>query len=419
MRKIIEVIVGVIIAEIVFVNIYWRQLDPSQFVNPQENISVLDGMSSSETGIEYGSEMESTSRKLWIDTIMYANGHSFGYSGDVFDWEGWYYDTVRVGYDRMLTYDSIGPTTLKLDLITRRITVDLGNSYAAEQIRNFLGPINGFKRFYKKYEECIDSTFYEDYGWEVRSGMCSLLVDYATVNLQNADIFNSCMLDLICRYCDIEMNVDNLPVLYKNTDSKQNKGNTLKKVDNDDLIALSDYIKDKTVEGWKDEDDHSMGADLAVTVHIANNQFVTFGVYNYSRIGSGHGGYSEMFHTFDMNSGNQLSNADIFKPKTLAKVKLLLFDVIANNPHYVAWNSGIKSVSDVQSRFEGKLMEGDSGFILPQGALTNTGVVFSFQPYEIGCWAEGTYHFIIPYKRLKPYLTTRVKDLIYGVYLCT
>ena len=51
-------------------------------------------------------------------------------------------------------------------------------------------------------------------------------------------------------------------------------------------------------------------------------------------------------------------------------------------------------------------------FELPDGALTNDGVVFSFQPYEIDCWAAGAYHFIVPYKKLQPYLTPKVKELL-------
>ena len=34
---------------------------------------------------------------LWIDTIICADGHTFGYSGDVSGWDGWYFDTVFLG----------------------------------------------------------------------------------------------------------------------------------------------------------------------------------------------------------------------------------------------------------------------------------------------------------------------------------
>jgi hypothetical protein len=46
---------------------------------------------------------------------------------------------------------------------------------------------------------------------------------------------------------------------------------------------------------------------------------------------------------------------------------------------------------------------------LPQPGLSENGMVFSYQPYEISCFAAGTFHFTIPYERLVPYLTARAK----------
>lgn len=51
-------------------------------------------------------------------------------------------------------------------------------------------------------------------------------------------------------------------------------------------------------------------------------------------------------------------------------------------------------------------------FELPEAAFTEEGMVFSFQPYEIDCWAAGTYHFVVPYNKLMPYLTPGAKRLI-------
>ena len=37
------------------------------------------------------------------------------------------------------------------------------------------------------------------------------------------------------------------------------------------------------------------------------------------------------------------------------------------------------------------------------------GFVFSFQPYDISCFAAGTFHFTIPYKKARHFLTPRGK----------
>ena len=39
-------------------------------------------------------------------------------------------------------------------------------------------------------------------------------------------------------------------------------------------------------------------------------------------------------------------------------------------------------------------------------------MVFSFQPYELSGFADGTFHFTLPYQDLKPYLTDEAKQLL-------
>lgn len=94
---------------------------------------------------------------------MYAKDHSFGYSGDVSIWGGWYFDTICVSYDQMLSYDSVGPSTLKPSLVTRNLLVDIGEPDALEKIRNFMMPVDGFRRFRKNYEKCLDSVYDEEF----------------------------------------------------------------------------------------------------------------------------------------------------------------------------------------------------------------------------------------------------------------
>ena len=415
MRKILVIIAIAIIVTIFLANIAIGRSPFLRSVNTQENSCIVYNTFSPE--IEAVTETESVTKQLWIDTIMFVKGHSFGYSGDVSDWDGWYYDTVRVGDDRMLTYDSVGPSTLRLNLVTRSITVDLGSKDAAGEIKNFLKPIDGFKRYERRYTVVIDSVFDEDYGMLKSWGEISFTADYADTCNANAGKINRFMVELVCNSGDIEMEVPALTSLYigyKQTLQSVKKYNGAVK----DMAALSDFIRDITVECWKKDDDlpyeSSAATNLAVRINISNSSFVTFSVYDYDRMGPGHGGYIETFHSFDIKNGKELSNKDIFKPKTLDKVKLLLYDVMANHPRYIAWNRDIKSATDLQARFEGTKLDEheESEFTLPQGALTNSGVVFSFQPYEIGCWAEGAYHFIIPYKSLMPYLTSKTKNLL-------
>ena len=99
----------------------------------------------------------------YIDTVMYAKGHTFDSRGDITCWQGWYFDSVCVGNDLMLTYDSVGPSKLRLSLVTRDLSVDLGDPDAAAKIKALMQPLDGFTRFERRYEQCLDSATEEDH----------------------------------------------------------------------------------------------------------------------------------------------------------------------------------------------------------------------------------------------------------------
>lgn len=369
-------------------------------------------------------------KKLWIDTVMFAKGHAFGYSGDISMWGGWYVDTIFVGDDQILSYDSVGPSTLKLSLITRELLVDLGDKNIVEKIRGFMNPINGFHRFQQNYIECLDSVTDEEYGTWKYMGEFSFTVDYPDSSLANAAKINQ----FICELTGISENekakVPALSAFYAGFNPTKNyrpvyTGNA------NNMQDLSDFLAHKTFENWIRGGEFDMGSSastLAIKPHIVTDRYVTFGQYEYDRIGTGHGGYTETFHTFDFNNSTELTNSDTFKSQYMDKVAMILFEVMAKDPKYpkyLAWHGDSVSPNDIASLIEGwqspnPILESteweepkrDFKFELPDGALTESGVVFSFQPYEIDCWAAGAYHFIVPYHNLMPYLTQKAKELI-------
>lgn len=125
MKHLLTVIIGTIVFIALFMAVDWKDID----------FSLSMPSLAADTKAEHIDEDESEEyvEKLWIDTIMYASGHSFGYVGDVTMWGGWYFDTIPVGEDIMLSYDSVGPTSLKLSLVTRDIIVDLGDPKALDK----------------------------------------------------------------------------------------------------------------------------------------------------------------------------------------------------------------------------------------------------------------------------------------------
>lgn len=420
MRKFIFIIIGAVATMAIFSFTDWNIFGSSLSLHPIASASSDEGTDDTEY------------EGLWIDTIMYTGGHAFGYSGDVSMWGGWYFDTIHVGDDLMLTYDSVGPSTLKLSLVTRELILDLRDSEAAANIRAFMQPIKGFLRFQRNYEKCLDTIVFEETTLFERDtmeymGEFTFTVDFPDSYIENREAINRFICNLTGISESEKAKVPGLSAFYAGFNPTKNyrpvyTGNA------NDIQCLSDFMAHKTFENWIRGGEFDMGSSgsvLALSSHIANKKFVTYAKYEYERIGTGHGMYTETFHTLDIKRGKELTNQDIFKVKSLDNVKKELFVVMAKDPHYLAWNDGIEGPRDIENRIvewqsPNPILEGteweepdcEVKFELPDGALTDSGVVFSFQPYEIDCWAAGAFHFIVPYERLRPYMTQEAKRLI-------
>ena len=83
----------------------------------------------------------------------------------------------------------------------------------------------------------------------------------------------------------------------------------------------------------------------------------------------------------------------------------LLKEEAKKSPNYQMWEPNIDEYTCVKDEND----EPTGLLRLPQPGLSDEGIVFSFQPYEIRCFAAGTFHFTIPYYRLRPYLTDKAK----------
>lgn len=424
MKHLLTLIIVSILSIAAFLAVYGKSFDSSLSLSTEEDKTDLRSKpdTSSDNLTDFGEE-----EIFWFDTVMYAKGHAFGYSGDVSMWGGWYIDTVCVGNDQMLTYDSVSPSSLKLSLVTREVVVDLGEAEVIDRIQRFMDPIDGFRRYVKRYEECLDTLYYEGYGYDEYMGGFSFEIDYPDSCNVNVGKINRFICDLAGISESEKAKVPGLSAFYAGFNPTKYyrpvyTGNA------NDMKCLSDFLAHKTFENWKRGGEFGMGsseATLAIRPHIANERYVTFSKYEYDRQGIGHGMYTETFHTFDLNTGNRLRNIDIFKPNSFEQVKMKLFEVMAKDPHYLEWHGETVSASEIELMIEAwqspsPILEGteweepkrEFRFELPEGALTDSGIVFSFQPYEIDCWTAGAFHFIVPYKMLMPFLTQKIKELV-------
>ena len=156
-----------------------------------------------------------------------------------------------------------------------------------------------------------------------------------------------------------------------------------------------------------DENDYpfSLFSILCLKAFVKNCRFVTFQQYTHDYYGGAHGYYTERLISFDPIHKKEIDYKYMFKDNCMEDIIVLLKEEACKSPNYQEWNPNIDEfvcVKDEDDKPTGL-------YRLPHPGLSNDGVVFSFQPYEISCFAAGTFHFTIPYERLRPYLTDEAR----------
>ena len=120
---------------------------------------------------------------------------------------------------------------------------------------------------------------------------------------------------------------------------------------------------------------------IFISPRYVSDRYVTFFVATNLYAYGAHDFPLEHYVTFDMEKKERLVNKTLFRQKAGEAVKELLQE---------------------EMKKEGLEM-GDAE--LPQAAIYEDGVVFSFQPYQVGAYADGISHFIIGKDKLRKYIS--------------
>jgi hypothetical protein len=138
---------------------------------------------------------------------------------------------------------------------------------------------------------------------------------------------------------------------------------------------------------------------------VQNNRFVTYQQCTHDYYGGIHGFYTQRLISFDHVHQQEVDFNYLFLPQCKQKLLEILLEVAESYPKCKrrgVYIEGAVCVSDEDGNPTGELR-------FPQPGLSEKGVVFSFQPYEIDCFAGGAFHITIPYDKVKPFLTPRGK----------
>lgn len=131
----------------------------------------------------------------------------------------------------------------------------------------------------------------------------------------------------------------------------------------------------------------------------SDSTLTTWKFYSYNYTGGAHGGESEYFLTFDNNTGRFLGAKDFFKKGDFKKAIDKLAQQLDTYHGSTGSEADLNSEYNVTAVQSSTMNEVIDGKIYPRPAITNQGIVFSYQTYEKGGNADGVMHFTQPFKK--------------------
>lgn len=184
------------------------------------------------------------------------------------------------------------------------------------------------------------------------------------------------------------------------------KGN-LEDADAINKCISGNYFKNIKKEWGTDEENYppALFSSLSLRARYYTDRYVTYQMADRGYGGGAHGWSTVELVSYDHINHQEVGWTYLFKPGCENQVLELFEKVAETNEQYKHWNASLWAgvmLTDQDGNQTGEML-------LPQPALTPDGVCISFQPYSIACHAAGSFHFTVPYDKLKPYLTDRGK----------
>lgn len=139
----------------------------------------------------------------------------------------------------------------------------------------------------------------------------------------------------------------------------------------------------------------------------------TYKVDDETYMGGAHGMTYSYYLTLGEQKGGLLGLTDIFKEQSLPQVFALVAQKLASRPNAPTGDDTWKQVAEMSDddawpalRYSSSV-EQYQGKWYPRPALTQCGVVFSYQPYVKDCYAAGTINVLLTYDEVADWLNLK------------
>ncbi len=146
-----------------------------------------------------------------------------------------------------------------------------------------------------------------------------------------------------------------------------------------------------------------VGVGVSMSLRWRQGGYYTYYRDTQSYTGGAHGYYTETYLTYDLAEERPLTASGLFRPEALGRVRALLLDSLAADRSRALGEAVLPSRLD---SLYGPVILSDHASASGTGvtavpALMPQGVVFAFQPYEMGSYAEGVVRVVLPYSSVR------------------
>lgn len=342
------------------------------------------------------------------DTICVANGKAYYIAYDEYGRTDVIYTLDElICEDPTLMCESIGSnfkTKFRISTSYNSMVVDFADRKNVEKLKSLTAKCTQMKRFSKDYFSKSDNTV-----------LYHIDIDYPPKGIKNADGVRKWLVNIVNESMTNDKDLPEPTSIYIGY-SKRNHNNWKYKGDIRDVKALGKFASERyfalTKIEYAEDFPSTLFSDLSLRLISSNGKYVSYQKYTHEYYGGAHGYYTEDIISYALSTNEEINWKYLFVPGCENKVLDLFYKSVKNNPHYQNFEN-TQSIKEIKEYFEtmsDALYEGH--IILPKPGLTDKGVMFSYQPYDISCFAAGCFHFTIPYSELKPYLTSKAKRLL-------
>lgn len=285
------------------------------------------------------------------------------------------------------------PLKFLCSIVGKSIIIDYNDSSSLAKLEtlNYLSP--SFRRF--KKDHWMDT---------IHLNLYHFCVDFPDTSVAHANEINSW---IVKNVTETTNEYDN-PQLYNH----KYKGR------NNNPEALARFAANCFFDGIRHESafeelPNRFHMILDLRARLLTKQFVTYQRTTHSYSGGAHGYFTERLISYDYINKQEIDWDYLFEPRHKKDIENLFIDCVCHDTKY-AYIENVKDRDAVIRKFSLKDEEDNptGEFSLPQPGLAQDGIVFSFQPYDISSFAAGTFHFTIPYEKVKNFLTHKGKQCI-------